>query len=417
MIYDDKVKQQKNKQLLDMRKNIIEGKHTKMLIVALFVIFLATAIIFKVFSIEIFPSQFYGAMIGVVITALITMLLLEGQTASEKQRNKDVKVFEQQVRIFSEFTKKMWSIIDDDKDFSNREILELKNICFQELIFQLKKNEIDEITEQMKKIDVERGNIAKLFSKITEILKNALNSENEKDNNNESSDSILELSDAFNDLQNKWDALVGEKIENKLPVETKKAIKSIKLNETNIKGIQFWHFNMLNDSQIEAFKIGNWTLALVEWGETWRTNLLKQVKYGDVVFLFRRGGNGYIGAFRVLGNKILEREKNTYEDEETQQFDIYNGMKDGASLSSNLLVQPIAYNYKGIGYYSVRRRTIERMNDLDSVKFLLNRFNGNDLPESFIDGKDKLDVNTSIKKEDIDFKYFEKLIKEDTSGQ
>lgn len=450
-----------------MRKNIIEGKHTKMLIVALFVIFLATAIIFKVFSIEIFPSQFYGAMIGVVITALITMLLLEGQTASEKERNKDVRVFEQKIRVFSEFTKKMWSTINEE-NFSGRNILELKKICFQELIFELNKNDINEITKQIKKIDPETGNITMFLCEITEILKNILSPEDEKkdsklknkenkntykqedgkdknvhmikDKGSENvvklksekekvapkskenekpprtlSESILNLSNAFEDLKVKWDVL-AEKETEEIPLsEKEKVTKSIKLNETTIKGIQFWHFNMLNDAQIEAFKNRNWKLSLVEWGETWRTNLIRQTKKGDVVFLFRRGGNGYIGAFKVIEHKILESE--SFSEDYLPEDDIYNGMKEGASLSSNLIVEPIAYNYKGVGYYTVRRRTIERMNDLESVKFLLNRFKGNDLPENFIDGKDKLDVNTSIKKEDIDFKYFEKLIKEDTSGQ
>src|SRR5690606_40346779 len=61
---------------------------------------------------------------------------------------------------------------------------------------------------------------------------------------------------------------------------------------------------------------------------------------------------------------------------EIAKFDIYEGLKDGASLCSNILVEPIAYNFKGVGYYTVRRRTIERMNDFEAVKFLLNRFNG-----------------------------------------
>jgi hypothetical protein len=32
---------------------------------------------------EILPSQFYGALIGVVITAIITVFLLQGQTANK----------------------------------------------------------------------------------------------------------------------------------------------------------------------------------------------------------------------------------------------------------------------------------------------------------------------------------------------
>ena len=54
------------------------------IIVAFFVIFLASAIIFKVYNIEILPSQFYGALIGVFITAIVTAFLLRGQTEGDE---------------------------------------------------------------------------------------------------------------------------------------------------------------------------------------------------------------------------------------------------------------------------------------------------------------------------------------------
>ena len=57
--------------------------------------------------------------------------------------------------------------------------------------------------------------------------------------------------------------------------------------------IQFWQFSVLNEEQqIKAFKGGNWVLALIEYGEKWRTDLIEQVKEDDVIFLFKRGGAG-----------------------------------------------------------------------------------------------------------------------------
>ena len=81
------------------------------IIVAFFVIFLASAIIFKVYNIEILPSQFYGALIGVFITAIVTAFLLRGQTEGDEKREKSVKVFEEKLKIYKDFLSKLQEIV------------------------------------------------------------------------------------------------------------------------------------------------------------------------------------------------------------------------------------------------------------------------------------------------------------------
>lgn len=381
----------------------LKGINAKVLIITLFLIFLATAIVFKLFALEIFPSQFYGALIGVVITALITMLLLEGQSASEKERRKDVKIFEQRIRVYSKFTDKMWTMLDDNV-ISNEKLKELQKICFRKLVFYLNREQINEIHKQISDIDSESEDSAQhAVAEITHILQNSLDTAK-----NANSSEILTLFNSFN--RKKFDE--NEEIEQKVNLT-----KGNTLGQRVANNVRYWHFNILNvEQQLEAFKNGNWVLALIEYGEDWRTNAIRQVKQNDIIFLFKRGGAGYIGAFRALNEqtsqvpyKVLEA-GNTYSDTDISKYDIYRGLADGASLSSNILVKPIAYNYKGIGYYSVRRRTIERMNDLDSVGFLLNRFKGNDLPEGSIEGKDKLDADTFISNEIMDSDFFNSLI-------
>ena len=63
-------------------------------VIAFTLVFIASSVIFKIFDFEGLPSQFFGALIGVVITAIITVFLLQGQTANEEERDKSVKVFE-----------------------------------------------------------------------------------------------------------------------------------------------------------------------------------------------------------------------------------------------------------------------------------------------------------------------------------
>lgn len=78
-------------------------------------LFIISAIVFRVFDLDILPSQFYGALIGVVITAIITVFLLKGQTANEEQRERSIKVFEKKQDIYHNFMENLKEIIKDGK--------------------------------------------------------------------------------------------------------------------------------------------------------------------------------------------------------------------------------------------------------------------------------------------------------------
>lgn len=142
---------------------------------------------------------------------------------------------------------------------------------------------------------------------------------------------------------------------------------------------QAWHFNAWGDSQFKQFEELNkeeYELSLVEYGEYWRTNLLKQVGQGDIIMLFRRGGCGYVGAFEAIGRRIFDFEKGEEEilyfdeekprpvgnfDEDAEKYDIYKSREDGATLCSNLIVKCVAYVSGGVGNPGgVYRRTISR---------------------------------------------------------
>lgn len=335
-----------------------------------------------------------SAIIGVLLTVIVTRILLEHETKSKKERDRDIKIYEQKIKVYSEFTEKMWGILDDGI-VTESELKELKNICFKKLVFYLNEEHIKKLSVQIALIKPaskdeieskeEKGSddaAMKAIGEITEILQKNL-----EDKDNVKSGSLVALFNSFKDKQ------IEEEIE------------IIKEQGNGVNKPQFWHFNMLGEEQIKSFENDNWVLALIEYGEKWRTNLIKQVKPNDVIFLFRRGGSGYIGVFKVLDPpcKILEAsEKNS--DDDIKKYDIYKGLEDGADLCSNILVEPIAYNYKGIGYLTVRRRTIERINDNNAVKFLLERFIGNDVNPA---AKGKLNENKKVEIKDV--AYLEQL--------
>ena len=343
-----------------------------------------------------------SAIIGVMLTALAVAIQLRQQSENESQKDKDVKIFEQKLRVYSKFTEKMWEQFDKNL-ITDDDLKVLRKICFQELVFYLNKEQIEVISKQIKDIQETRMGAA---NKITHVLQKDLYAD-KKENPGEGE--LGNLFKAFCDLDDKKEMDENNEM---LSKESDIITPVIPVTQSIVQESQhttYWHFNILSEKeQMEAFKDKNWVLALIEYGERWRTGLIQQVNPNDVIFLFKKGGAGYIGAFRALGNKILDAEKkDTYNAEERANFDIYKGIEDGASWASNILVEPIAFNFKGVGYYTVRRRTIERMNDPEAIKYLLTRFNGNELDPSRLEGKGTFDNGERVL---VNEDYFTKIL-------
>ena len=69
-------------------------------LLVLIALFVLVPIIFRVYNIGILPSQFVGALTGVFITAVVTAFLLQGQTDNETKKEKDVKSYQEKLRIY-----------------------------------------------------------------------------------------------------------------------------------------------------------------------------------------------------------------------------------------------------------------------------------------------------------------------------
>ena len=380
--------------------------------IILAILFLFAPTITETFKDIGLSSEIYCALIGVLITVLITALLLRRQSESEKQKEKDIKIYQKKLKIYSAFTSEMWATcaelqeLDDFSEQFEKKMRELRTTCFNLLVFYLSDVQIKKITQHVTAIlessdpEIFETLLPEKFKEITRILQKNL-SETEKIEEglltklfkkifNKKQETLVDLFKAFTAPSKE-----RNESDNDSPVPT---------GTLNGRKITFWHFNAWSDKQIKTFEEKNWVLNLIEYNENWRTNLLRQVKKDDVVFLYRRGGNGYIGAFKVTGHKILTvGDVKELSPEDKEKFDIYGALEDGASYSSNLSVNPIAYNWKGVGYLSVRRRTIERMNDMESVRFLLNKFNGNDLTPDKKEGMDKFENGKVVKLERNEF--------------
>jgi hypothetical protein len=163
---------------------------------------------------------------------------------------------------------------------------------------------------------------------------------------------------------------------------------------------------------------GETVLALFEIGTSWRSEYVNQVNPGDVIFLFRRGGAGYIGAFIATDTKVLEWDEKyrgeTADLEKIKRYDMYDGFEDGiADYLAVIFVRPLAFNCNGVGCKSPRRKTIDPIHDQEAVNYLLTRFSGNELTENQKAGMNKYktddDKLVNVNMRDVDQAFFKNL--------
>lgn len=83
------------------------------------------AVFFNVFTDMELPSRIMAAILGVVITATITQVLLQGQTQKEGILKKGSKVFEEKLRIYQNFLNTLYQAVKDG-ELTNSEKMELQ---------------------------------------------------------------------------------------------------------------------------------------------------------------------------------------------------------------------------------------------------------------------------------------------------
>ena len=85
-------------------------------------------------------AQFIGALLGVVITAIITVLLLQGQSTTEENMEKKLKVFEKKQDIYFNFLEKLNSILQNEdvqRGTVGKKQIEDEELNLQDLLFEL----------------------------------------------------------------------------------------------------------------------------------------------------------------------------------------------------------------------------------------------------------------------------------------
>lgn len=199
--------------------NFLNGKGGLILIIVFALIFLITSVLFKVFGITDLWAQLTGTLLGTIITAIVTVLLLGVQTNKEIGHDRDVGIFEKKQEVYFDFIETLEQITQDGRinvpgvagyiaPKSDNEI----NDELQHLIYQLGKLQMTakpetskDITERVGQLikvmnDKSALNISEKYSKfagqlfqIVSILRNDMYNENNSDTvNSESIKGALE---------------------------------------------------------------------------------------------------------------------------------------------------------------------------------------------------------------------------------
>lgn len=112
---------------------------------------LGGAIAFGIIQLGDLPSQFYGALVGTVITAIITILLLQGQTQTEENKERNVKVFEKKSEVFNNFIEELWKVWED-RSVSLEELNELLKLVSKDIIPYAKPESSSAILVELNKV-------------------------------------------------------------------------------------------------------------------------------------------------------------------------------------------------------------------------------------------------------------------------
>ena len=120
--------------------------------VCFFVLFVIIAAISGAWPGKDVSAQFFSAMAGALVAAIITLFLLKGQTAVEADRQKDSKVFEEKLRIYQEFLRKLCDVVKDQKITADEEIELQFQVSY--IAMHTKSEAIKIISEQVRKIVV-----------------------------------------------------------------------------------------------------------------------------------------------------------------------------------------------------------------------------------------------------------------------
>jgi len=105
----------------------------------------------KIFTLNELPLNFMSAFLGAIVTAVLTLILLRGQSSAEEIKERNVIVFNKKSAIFEEFINRLYSILQEQK-INGSTYREIKTEFYTKLVLYLKEKSQKKITDHLYKL-------------------------------------------------------------------------------------------------------------------------------------------------------------------------------------------------------------------------------------------------------------------------
>lgn len=131
------------------------------MLVILILLFIGLLLFHRIFTGFDLAFQLMAACLGALLTMFITRMLLRNQSESEEKKEKNVKIYENKIDVYSNFISTMWETLEDE-DITNDELRKLRSEVFNKLIFYIKPYRIEAIEECINKMHEAKMNAENL---------------------------------------------------------------------------------------------------------------------------------------------------------------------------------------------------------------------------------------------------------------
>jgi len=132
----------------DKQKKFPIYKLAVFIAIAAIVVICIVSVFFGIVPLDALPANYIGAALGSLIGALITLVLLRGQTDIEEKKGKDVRILEKKTAVFQDYIKDVWKVWEDQK-VTIEEFQNLTSKYYQNLMIYLKEERLNEIGRKL----------------------------------------------------------------------------------------------------------------------------------------------------------------------------------------------------------------------------------------------------------------------------
>lgn len=93
------------------------------IVIALTLIACVVAVVLRLFSTSDLPFQTFAALIGVIITAIITGVLLKGQSNAERQQKEQAEIFKEKLATYNRFLDSLCNYVTEPTPTHKKEVI------------------------------------------------------------------------------------------------------------------------------------------------------------------------------------------------------------------------------------------------------------------------------------------------------